>query len=707
MYARFVPITYIINLVSNAADASVNPRSTEAVYGETYVLPEAVRPNYRCIGWNTEPDGSGKGYPVGTNSTSLSTFQDDIVTLYAQWAPLTLDFDVNSEPGDIDAPGDEKAPIIASDAVQPDGTISVDPPKRPGYIFQGWVPEGCPDDDSLLTKGEDGTWSVDSSKLPDYADEDGHVHLTARWIVDLDVDAPLSATFMYDLAQWDEAESRDAAVEGSSAFRNKSVVPIRVSGLESEKGEAASVLKKADGTTLADAPKGDSAKVLSVFPTTSDATGTEDDAKAPASNDSGDDMAHAVNVSLSEVELEASFCADGEGAADKDLRDAWSIPAAQGSAPGTLKVGYRLNLGQATGITLDRDALTEAVGNDEGVSVSLARLSWCFAPVLHEPTATGSTDDDLYIEYQGAVYGTDDIAAAAECIADHGKASPCYGLYDAIMRAQGSPAAGVLPADAGACIYARYEGAPATANCARQGYARVLLLGLAHDALEFWGSPDDAYDATLDSHQVRRRAGMTFQMMDLMEAAPMAASDSNIGGWEASSMRNDTLGVNGPVASKLAIYDRLKPVWKATNNMGGNVSTAASPIYWKDMVTVTSDKLFLLSWKELWGGLFNNTSYLSDTGYCYWLNEEGDQYPYWAEVCSMSQYQPPDYNIQANLNISCGSKLDATGSSVANWWVRRTAALDATVYGTARCSDGANVNQKASTSQGAAFAFCL
>lgn len=603
------------------------------------------------------------------------------------------------------APGEHLPDQIETIFSGDEGPTVIEDPKRPGYIFQGWVPEGLPDDEGLLARGEDGTWSVDASKLPDYADEDGRVHLTARWTVALDVDAPLSATFMYDLAQWDGSESRDAAVEGSSAFENRSAVPIRVSGLESEAAEAASVLRRADGTTLADAPKGDAAKVLSVFPTTSDATGTEGDAKAAASDDAGDDLAHAVSVSLSEVELEASFCADGAGAADAGMRQAWSVPAAEGSLPGTLKVGYRLNLGPSTGVSLDYDALVGAVGGQEGTEAPLARLSWCFAPALHEPTSTGSADDDLYIEYQGCVYGADDIAAAAECISAHGKASPCYELYDAIMRAQGTPSAGVLPADAQARIYARYEGAPATANCEREGYARVLLIGLVHDASELWCAPEGAYDATLGSHQVRRRAGMTFQVMDLLEAAPMAATDSNAGGWQASSMRSEALAEGGPVASKLAIYGRLKPAWKATNNLGGNVSTAQSPIYWKDMVTLTSDKLFVPSYMEVHGDLVDGNPGYYENGWFYWLNKEGDQYPYWSEVCGVDSYDSVAHKYLW-ANAGCLVKLDG-GGGAASWWLRRVPALNTLQFNAIRATDGVQVNAAASTPQGVAFAFCL
>lgn len=220
-----------------------------------------------------------------------------------------------------------------------------------------------PNDTALLKQDPDGSWTLDAAQLPAYADSSGTVRLVARWSASVSVDAPLSATFLYDLAEWDGTQARDAWVEGASAFENHGSVAVRACGLTSERAAGAAILKKPDGTTLADAPKGDSTKALSVFPSARTPFADEDDAKAPATDKPGDDLAHRVEFALDEIVPEAVFDAS-----------AWSIPAS-----GERWVVFRLNLGGSSGLALDRDALIAATEGNGAQAATIAQVTWCFA----------------------------------------------------------------------------------------------------------------------------------------------------------------------------------------------------------------------------------------------------------------------------------------------------------------------------------------
>lgn len=68
--------------------AFVDPAQTDAhINTNSYVLP-----GYRFVEWNTEPDGSGLSREDGTlidNELFLEADDSNVVTLYAQWEPLT------------------------------------------------------------------------------------------------------------------------------------------------------------------------------------------------------------------------------------------------------------------------------------------------------------------------------------------------------------------------------------------------------------------------------------------------------------------------------------------------------------------------------------------------------------------------------------------------------------------------------------------
>ncbi|MCI8340740.1 MAG: leucine-rich repeat protein [Eggerthellaceae bacterium] len=654
-YAIFEPNPYSIVFDANGTDASVSPNSMATVFDAEVTLPVPVRKGYTFQGWDTVADGSGTRY-LGTAS-KLTTVSGATVPLYAQWERVEYDlgFDVDSEPGDEDYPGIEKPDQTVN---VEDGLTAIEDPKRPGYVFQGWtIPNAggteAIDQDLVYQDETDGKWYVDASKLPDYAGDDGRVELTARWTSVISVDVPSSVTFYADVVtQGNESrEGLASSAFGQSKVASQSEVDLRIVGLESKqvKGNgstslgASDILKKKDGSTVS----GTDDKLFSLYPATGELE--EDDLKDPDAT-SASKPEGAVDFSLDDILLEKSFAADS-----------FTIPAGD-----TLSLGYRLNL-QETSTELDYDKLSTL---SEGASASIANISYCFS--TPHCLATGTTDDDIYIEYGGKIYGAADILHAAECISDFGEASPCYVLYDAIMRAQGAPSNGYLPAEAKAKVYTKYDGPEATAsqpNCKRAGYVRLLILGLNHDALEVVSG---AYDGGKGSAQVTKRAGITFQFADALFMGRLNEANSNIGGWASSELRASLLSSSGPIAANLAIAQSIKLVYKFTNNERGDISLTSNPKAWPTIITATQDKLFITSLCENSGKYRGDDDRFADdlalsskAAFYAWANHEGYQYEYWSDVAGVCNRPPSNPSA-----LFTSPLIKRSTSGLTQWWTR-------------------------------------
>ena len=85
---------------------------------------------YTCSGWNTEQNGSGTNYAVGSNYTANSN-----VTLYAQWSSSTTSDTVNKE-------------ISLINYV----------PKKDGYTFEGW---STSEDSDIVSYEPGGTYTFE------------------------------------------------------------------------------------------------------------------------------------------------------------------------------------------------------------------------------------------------------------------------------------------------------------------------------------------------------------------------------------------------------------------------------------------------------------------------------------------------------------------------------------------------------------------
>ena len=165
-----------------------------------------------------------------------------------------------------------------------------------------------------------------------------------------------------------------------------------------------------------------------------------------------------------------------------------------------------------------------------------------------------------------------------------------------------------------------------------------------------------------DTKTAGGKAGITFQLVDCLTTAyPMNSSNTNVGGWTSSVMRQTTLKT---ILSQLpsALQSVLKAVNKLTS--AGNQSTT---------INTTSDKLFLLSEIEIFG-----TTTYSVAG-------EGSQYEWY---------------------MAGNSKIKYRSGSANAWWERSPRSGDTTAFCYVNGSGTAG-NNVASASYGVSFGFCV
>ena len=86
VYAQWTPVTYVVRFDGNGA-AAVAMADQTLTYDQAANLTANTfaRKGYTFTGWNTKADGTGTAYADQASVTNLSSAQDDVVTLYAQW----------------------------------------------------------------------------------------------------------------------------------------------------------------------------------------------------------------------------------------------------------------------------------------------------------------------------------------------------------------------------------------------------------------------------------------------------------------------------------------------------------------------------------------------------------------------------------------------------------------------------------------------
>jgi uncharacterized repeat protein (TIGR02543 family) len=143
LYAQWSPDQYNLSFSSNSGTGSVSPISSG--YGSTVTLPQGSsisRPDYELVGWNTDPQGNGTEYQLGS---SINVTGNE--TLYAVWSKLScvVSFAIPGLNGKV-------APItvLAGDPIHLPSSVSV---TKPGFSFAGWY--SSPTSGMLVGKGGD------------------------------------------------------------------------------------------------------------------------------------------------------------------------------------------------------------------------------------------------------------------------------------------------------------------------------------------------------------------------------------------------------------------------------------------------------------------------------------------------------------------------------------------------------------------------
>lgn len=109
------------------------------------------------------------------------------------------------------------------------------------------------------------------------------------------------------------------------------------------------------------------------------------------------------------------------------------------------------------------------------------------------------------------------------------------------------------------------------------------------------------------------KAGLTFLTTSTTISSRMNATDTSVGGWEKSELRQEMN--SGEIWNLMAsdFQSKVKSVEKITNNVGGGEENKNAA------VTATSDKLFLLSFSEIAPSATVSSAHP-------WLWSEGTQY---------------------------------------------------------------------------------
>jgi hypothetical protein len=187
-----------------------------------------------------------------------------------------------------------------------------------------------------------------------------------------------------------------------------------------------------------------------------------------------------------------------------------------------------------------------------------------------------------------------------------------------------------------------------------------VIMGFAHD---------DLADGS-------GKAPISFGMKNLLATTyPMNSSNTNVGGWDQSLMRTDTLET---IYSQLPtdLKEIIKPVLKKAS--AGNQSTD---------ITTSTDKLWLFSIIEIIG---SSTSPATSVPY----SNEGEQYEYYKSVV--------DGTVAANR-----IKYLSNGAGNANYyWLRSPSAADAASFRDVS-SSGSVSRYSASGAIGVAFGLCI
>ena len=131
--AQWKANSYSVVFDKNAEKATGSMNAETFTYDVAKKLSKNTYTNvgYKFSGWNTKPDGTGTTYTDEQNVQNLTDTVGGVVTLYAQWTPITykIAFNANSGTGSMS----EITVTYDKEITLPANTF-----KKTGYPFAGW-----------------------------------------------------------------------------------------------------------------------------------------------------------------------------------------------------------------------------------------------------------------------------------------------------------------------------------------------------------------------------------------------------------------------------------------------------------------------------------------------------------------------------------------------------------------------------------------
>lgn len=270
--------------------------------------------------------------------------------------------------------------------------------------------------------------------------------------------------------------------------------------------------------------------------------------------------------------------------------------------------------------------------------------------------------DDAALSWQWFKNGTA-IEGAATAVytlreGDDGAAIECR------ARDSSGAYAGDLRSDAGSIALAYYLGytmaetkeiaRDIAKNGQRSSYYAEMLQGLRDDAVGMMRLRDGSLytfrlaDILHDEASTGGKAGLAFVRRHGLPIAGQAnPTNTNVGGWQACALRASlNSGAHWALFSN-EFQQSICSVEKATKNAQGTSKTAA---------TKTSDKVWLLSLKEIAGGLASHL-----TSYCPSLDDEGTQYACFTPFLTSTTDRPSELFYQMVCTVDEQLPQDSTG----------------------------------------------
>ena len=138
LYAQWTPNTYTVKFDKNDGEATGTMADQSFTYDKAQQLTANVfeRTNWKFAGWNTQADGKGTSYSDQQSVSNLTTTNNGVVNLYAQWAPAQDAYTITIRANGNGTVSPES--VIVNKSI----TAEVTATPNEGYKFIGWKTEG-------------------------------------------------------------------------------------------------------------------------------------------------------------------------------------------------------------------------------------------------------------------------------------------------------------------------------------------------------------------------------------------------------------------------------------------------------------------------------------------------------------------------------------------------------------------------------------